>query len=53
MDKLIRTTADADWSAPEHQQRLAYLLLCELLAYQFASCVPLSPRSLLRPSLRL
>lgn len=52
MKKLIDTTDDATWDAPEHRQRLAYHILIELLAYQFASCVPpllrLSPR---RPSL--
>lgn len=39
MKKLIDTTEDATWDAPEHRQRLAYHILIELLAYQFASCV--------------
>jgi hypothetical protein len=37
MEKLIKTTDDAAWNAPEHKQKLAYHILCELLAYQFAS----------------
>jgi hypothetical protein len=39
MKKLIDTTDDATWDAPEHRQRLAYHILIELLAYQFASYV--------------
>lgn len=50
MEKLIRNTDDAAWSVPENRQKLAYHILCELLAYQFASCVS---RSLSSPSLPL
>lgn len=39
MEKLIRTTDDDAWNAPENRQKLAYHILCELLAYQFASPV--------------
>jgi fatty acid synthase subunit alpha, fungi type len=39
LDKVLKKWEQENWSAPEHRQRLAYVILVELLAYQFASPV--------------
>lgn len=39
LDKILRHWERDNWSSPELRQRLAYTILVELLAYQFASPV--------------
>ncbi|KZT01368.1 fatty acid synthase [Laetiporus sulphureus 93-53] len=39
LDKVLRKWDQENWSAPEQRQKLAYITLVELLAYQFASPV--------------
>jgi len=39
LDKVLRKWDQENWGAPEQRQKLAYVTLVELLAYQFASPV--------------
>lgn len=39
LDKVLRKWDQDNWDAPEQRQKLAYITLVELLAYQFASPV--------------
>ena len=39
LDKVLRKWDQENWGAPEQRQKLAYIILVELLAYQFASAV--------------
>ncbi|EJU05022.1 fatty acid synthase [Dacryopinax primogenitus] len=39
LDKVLRHWDEENWSLPENRQKLAYTILVELLAYQFASPV--------------
>ena len=39
LDKVLRKWDQDSWGAEEHRQKLAYVILVELLAYQFASAV--------------
>lgn len=39
LDKVLRKWEQENWGAPEQRQKLAYVILVELLAYQFASPV--------------
>ncbi|KZP00458.1 fatty acid synthase [Calocera viscosa TUFC12733] len=39
LDKVLRHWDEENWALPEHRQKLAYTILVELLAYQFASPV--------------
>ncbi|KAJ3540249.1 hypothetical protein NM688_g6254 [Phlebia brevispora] len=39
LDKVLRKWDQDDWGSEEHRQKLAYIILVELLAYQFASPV--------------
>lgn len=39
LDKVLRKWDQDQWDAPENRQKLAYIILVELLAYQFASAV--------------
>ncbi|KAG8694164.1 3-oxoacyl-[acyl-carrier-protein] synthase, partial [Ceratobasidium sp. 395] len=39
LDKVLRNWERDNWGAPEQRQKLAYTILVELLAYQFASPV--------------
>jgi fatty acid synthase subunit alpha len=39
LDKVLRKWEDDKWASPENRQKLAYIILVELLAYQFASPV--------------
>ncbi|QRV90063.1 fatty acid synthase subunit beta [Ceratobasidium sp. AG-Ba] len=39
LDKVLRNWERDNWAAPEQRQKLAYTILVELLAYQFASPV--------------
>ena len=39
LDKVLRKWDQDNWGADEHRQKLAYIILVELLAYQFASPV--------------
>ncbi|KAF5337910.1 hypothetical protein D9758_013124 [Tetrapyrgos nigripes] len=39
IDKVLKKWDQDNWGAPEQRQKLAYLILVELLAYQFASPV--------------
>ena len=39
LDKVIRKWDEEDWGSTEQRQQLAYVILVELLAYQFASPV--------------
>ena len=39
LSKVLRKWDDQRWDAPERQQNLAWVLLVELLSYQFASSV--------------
>ncbi|KAI0077780.1 fatty acid synthase [Panus rudis PR-1116 ss-1] len=39
LDKVLRKWDQEQWGAPEQRQKLAYVILVELLAYQFASPV--------------
>jgi fatty acid synthase subunit alpha len=39
LDKVLKGWEQDKWGSPENRQRLAYIILVELLAYQFASPV--------------
>ncbi|KAI0368773.1 fatty acid synthase [Pilatotrama ljubarskyi] len=39
LDKVLRKWDQDNWGSPEQRQKLAYIILVELLAYQFASPV--------------
>src|SRR6202020_1300276 len=39
LDKVLKKGEQDNWAAPEKHQMLAYIILVELLAYQFASPV--------------
>ncbi|KAF9007571.1 fatty acid synthase [Cyathus striatus] len=39
LDKVLKKWELDNWGSPEHRQKLAYIILVELLAYQFASPV--------------
>lgn len=39
LDKVLRKWDQENWGSPEQRQKLAYVILVELLAYQFASPV--------------
>ena len=39
LDKVLKKWDQDNWAAPEQRQKLAYIILVELLAYQFASPV--------------
>ncbi|EPQ52677.1 hypothetical protein GLOTRDRAFT_112049 [Gloeophyllum trabeum ATCC 11539] len=39
LDKVLRKWDEEHWDSPEQRQKLAYIILVELLAYQFASPV--------------
>ncbi|KAJ3517947.1 hypothetical protein NLJ89_g178 [Agrocybe chaxingu] len=39
LDKVLRKWEEDQWARPEKRQQLAYIILVELLAYQFASPV--------------
>ncbi|KAI0957466.1 hypothetical protein AcW1_005848 [Taiwanofungus camphoratus] len=39
LDKVLRKWDQENWGSPEQRQKLAYIILVELLAYQFASPV--------------
>ncbi|KAF8896473.1 fatty acid synthetase alpha subunit [Infundibulicybe gibba] len=39
LDKVLRTWEQEKWGSPDQRQMLAYIILVELLAYQFASPV--------------
>jgi fatty acid synthase subunit alpha, fungi type len=39
LDKVLRHWEEEQWDAPQQRQKLAYTILVELLAYQFASPV--------------
>ncbi|EIN09976.1 fatty acid synthase [Punctularia strigosozonata HHB-11173 SS5] len=39
LDKVLRNWEEEQWAAPDQRQKLAYTILVELLAYQFASPV--------------
>src|SRR5258708_3766320 len=39
LDKVLRKWDEEDWGSVEQRQQLAYVILVELLAYQFASPV--------------
>ena len=39
LDKVLRTWEQDNWASAEQRQKLAYIILVELLAYQFASPV--------------
>ncbi len=39
LDKVLRKWDQDNWGSAEHRQKLAYIILVELLAYQFASPV--------------
>lgn len=39
LSKVLRKWDEEDWGAPEQRQKLAWVLLVELLSYQFASPV--------------
>lgn len=39
LDKVLKKWEQENWAAPEQRQKLAYIILVELLAYQFASPV--------------
>ncbi|KAF4614083.1 hypothetical protein D9613_007929 [Agrocybe pediades] len=39
LDKVLRKWEEDKWDSPENRQQLAYIILVELLAYQFASPV--------------
>ncbi|KAF8907276.1 fatty acid synthase [Gymnopilus junonius] len=39
LDRVLRKWEEDNWASPENRQQLAYIILVELLAYQFASPV--------------
>ncbi|KAF8656258.1 hypothetical protein AX16_002694 [Volvariella volvacea WC 439] len=39
LDKILRKWEQDNWASPDQRQKLAYIILVELLAYQFASPV--------------
>jgi fatty acid synthase subunit alpha len=39
LDKVLRKWEEESWASPDNRQKLAYIILVELLAYQFASPV--------------
>jgi fatty acid synthase subunit alpha, fungi type len=39
LDKVLKNWGRDNWTSPEQRQNLAYTILVELLAYQFASPV--------------
>ncbi|EIW84299.1 fatty acid synthase [Coniophora puteana RWD-64-598 SS2] len=39
LDKVLKKWEEESWAAPENRQKLAYIILVELLSYQFASPV--------------
>ena len=39
LDKVLRKWEQDNWASPDNRQKLAYIILVELLAYQFASPV--------------
>jgi fatty acid synthase subunit alpha, fungi type len=39
LDKVLKKWEQDNWASPEQRQKLAYIILVELLAYQFASPV--------------
>ncbi|KII85134.1 hypothetical protein PLICRDRAFT_45274 [Plicaturopsis crispa FD-325 SS-3] len=39
LDKVLKKWDEENWASPEQRQKLAYIILVELLAYQFASPV--------------
>ena len=39
LDKVLKKWEQEKWASAENQQKLAYIILVELLAYQFASPV--------------
>jgi len=39
LDRVLKKWDEDDWASPEQRQMLAYIILVELLAYQFASPV--------------
>jgi fatty acid synthase subunit alpha len=39
LDKVLKKWEEENWAAPQQRQKLAYVILVELLAYQFASPV--------------
>jgi fatty acid synthase subunit alpha len=39
LDKVLKKWDQDNWASPEQRQKLAYIILVELLAYQFASPV--------------
>jgi fatty acid synthase subunit beta len=39
LDKVLKQWNKENWASPDHRQKLAHIILVELLAYQFASPV--------------
>ena len=54
LDKVLKKWDQDNWASPEQRQKLAYIVLMELLAYQFASPVHwIETRDLLFKDIRI